>query len=238
MLPEDFAQRIGDVRERMARAAARSGRDEDAITLVAVTKGHPASLVRAAVEAGLRDIGENRVYEMLDKQATLDLPDARWHFIGHLQRRKVRDLIGHCDLVHSVDRLSLAQELDKRAAAAGATVSGLLQVNASGEESKGGWEVDSPAGGDAFLAQVEQVLALPHLRIQGLMTMAPFYEEAERTRPTFAHVRTMQQRLVERFPDHDFSILSMGMSNDFEIAIEEGATHVRLGTALFGPRPT
>lgn len=189
-----------------------------------------------AYEAGLHDLGENRVYEMLEKQEEVALPEARWHFIGPLQRRKVKDLVGHTHLIHSVDRLSLAQELSKRADTADVLVGGLLQVNVSGEETKGGWEVYRPEGRDAFFREVKEILQLPNLQLHGLMTMAPFYDDPEATRPVFAAVREVQQQLVGRFPEREWEILSMGMTNDFEVAIEEGATHVRVGRALFGPR--
>ncbi|MBA3531294.1 MAG: YggS family pyridoxal phosphate-dependent enzyme [Ardenticatenales bacterium] len=235
MLPEDFTDRLQIIHTRLAGAAARAGRRAEEITLVAVTKGHPAEMVRAAYEAGLRHFGENRPTELLQKQATLLLPDAYWHFIGHIQRRRARELVGKSHLVHSIDRLELAQELSKRAVAGGAVVAGLLQVNSSGEESKGGWDITLPEGSAHFLADIAPLLALPNLEVRGLMTMAPYYEEAERTRPTFSALRALRQTLREHFPAHSFEMLSMGMSNDFEVAIEEGATHVRIGTSLFGP---
>lgn len=237
MLPQDFDERLATIQGRIAAAAARAGRNPDAITLVAVTKEHPAAVVQAAYERGLRDFGENRVATLLEKQAELSLPDARWHLIGHVQGRKAREVPGHCDLLHSLDRLTLAEELSRRAKAAGVVVAALLQVNGSGEESKGGWRVHHPAGQDAFLEDVAHIRALPGLHVQGLMTMAPFGEEAEESRFTFATTRAMQARLAEHFPTYPFPLLSMGMTNDFEVAIEEGATHVRIGTALFGPRP-
>ncbi|HEX8682006.1 MAG TPA: YggS family pyridoxal phosphate-dependent enzyme [Ardenticatenaceae bacterium] len=236
MVSHGFAERLEQVRERINAAAQRAGRDPDEVTLVAVTKTQPLELIEAAYAAGLRDFGENRVAELLGKRAALDLPDARWHFIGHVQSRKARDLIGHSDLIHSVDRLSLAQELSRRADATGIVVAALLQVNASGEETKGGWNIHHAGGREHFLAEVEQVVTLPALQFRGLMTMAPFYDEAEPTRPTFAATRAMLQTLRQRFPEQPFDLLSMGMTNDFEVAIEEGATHVRVGTALFGPR--
>lgn len=236
MLPVDFPTRLQKIQENIHHAAARSGRDASAITLIAVTKNHPASLIESAYQAGLRTFGENRVAEMLSKQQQISLSDINWHFIGHLQRRKARQLIGKSTLTHSVDRLSLARELSKRAVAAQTNVSILLQINSSGEATKGGWHVARSKGRDAFLHEVEEVLSLPALQIKGLMTMAPFYQEAEQTRPTFAITAQIQQTLQERFPNHSFAILSMGMSNDYQVAIEEGATHIRLGTALFGAR--
>jgi PLP dependent protein len=236
MVLQHLIERLEQVQERIWRASERAGRDPNAITLVAITKGHPVETIAAAYEFGLRDFGENRTAELLEKRAALDLPGARWHFVGHLQSRKARDLIGQTDLIHSVDRLSLAEELSKRAEAAGEVVTGLLQVNASGEETKGGWHIHHREGEAHFLREVEALLALPALRIVGLMTMAPFHLEAEQTRPTFATTRAMLHRLQEAYPEQGFNVLSMGMTNDFEIAIEEGATHIRVGTALFGPR--
>lgn len=236
MTPQAFQERWQALQEQIAAAAARAGRNPDEITLVSVSKTHPAATIQLAYDAGVRDFGENRVAELLDKQAALTLPDARWHFIGHIQSRKAKELVGHSALIQSVDRLSLAEELSKRSASVGLVTDGLLQVNASGEESKGGWEVSDAEGRAAFFREVETMLALPALRLHGLMTLAPFYEEAERTRPTFAAVRALQHALRQRFPAQPWATLSMGMSNDFNVAIEEGATHIRVGTALFGER--
>jgi PLP dependent protein len=236
MVSQDFIERLEQVQERIFKASQRAGRESSAITLVAITKTNPAEVIAAAYAAGLRDFGENRPLELLEKRAVLDLPEARWHFVGHLQSRKARDLIGQTNLIHSIDRLSLAEELSRRAGATGKVVAGLLQVNASGEETKGGWQIHNREGQDHFLGEVEQLLALPALHIMGLMTMAPFHLEAEQTRPTFTTTRAMLHTLQSNYPEHPFNILSMGMTNDFEIAIEEGATHIRVGTALFGPR--
>ncbi|MDQ4078638.1 MAG: YggS family pyridoxal phosphate-dependent enzyme [Chloroflexota bacterium] len=236
MLPSDFEARFERLQERIASAAARAGRNPEEVRLVSVTKSHPPEVIQGAYEAGLRDFGENRVSELLEKQEVLDLSDARWHFVGRIQRRKVKKLIGQSALIHSVDRLSLAQELSKRGDAAAIVSNGLLQVNTSGEESKGGWEVYHPEGRERFFSEVETILALPAIRLHGLMTMAPFYDEPERMRPAFRAVHDLQRELTARFPGHLWEILSMGMTNDFEVAIEEGATHIRVGTALFGPR--
>lgn len=236
MVSQAFIERLERVQARFHTAARRAGRDGDSITLVAVTKTNPADVIQAAYDAGLRDFGENRTTELLDKRAMLDLPGARWHFVGSVQSRKARDLVGQADLVHSIDRLALAEEISRRAEAAGVVMAGLLQVNASGEETKGGWHIHDEAGRMGFLRDAEAVLALPGLRIQGLMTLAPFHEDAEATRPTFAATRAMLRALQVAYPDPSLALLSMGMTNDFEIAIEEGATHIRVGTALFGPR--
>lgn len=238
MQVDDLTYRLEQIQERIAAAASRAGRDVSEVTLIAVTKTRSLEEIQAAYSLGLRDLGENRVAELLEKKATLELHDVRWHAIGHIQSRKARDLIGESDLIHSIDRLKLAQELSKRASAKKTVVQGLLQVNSSGEASKGGWRLTTLADQDAFIRDIEKILALPGLQINGLMTMAPFHLEAQATRPTFVTTRTMQQRLTTHFGSDAFPILSMGMSNDFEVAIEEGTTHVRIGTALFGPRHT
>ncbi len=253
LMSDRFKARLEQVQRRIEAAARRSGRR-------AVTKTHPAELVTEAYAAGVRDFGENRVEGLRERQA-LRLSDVRWHMIGHIQSRKIKELIGLCDVVHSVDRLSVPVELDKRLTSPpypplrngkgerrthplppspeGETAKPLdilLQVNVSGEESKGGWRVTSPEELEFFVKEVAQVTALPQVRIRGLMTMAPFYENPEMTRPYFVRLRTVQEELQKTFPTTGFDWLSMGMTNDYEIAIEEGATHVRIGTALFGER--
>jgi hypothetical protein len=216
------------VRERIARAQDRSGRRE-AVAIVAVTKGHPAEAVRAAVEAGLLDCGENRVAELAEKRAELgDL--ARWHLIGHLQRNKVRIALPLFRLLHSLDSIRLARELSKEAERAGALVRALVQVNASGEGTKGGFEVS--AGPDA----IAEVVAVPKLRIEGLMTMAPLTDDEGVLRATFRRTRALFDECARSVPGFAPRFLSMGMSNDFEVAVEEGSNLVRLGTILFGER--
>lgn len=230
--------RLEKVQQRMEAAAQRSGRRGSDVTLVAVTKTHPAEAVQAAYEAGLRDFGENRV-EGLKERHQLALAGARWHMIGHLQSRKVKELIGLAEVVHSVDRLAVAQEISKRVmslSAAELMPELLLQVNVSGEVSKGGWHITDEREWDDFVAEVAQVVQLPGVRVRGLMTMAPYDENIEKTRPIFVSLRRAQEALQALFPHADFGWLSMGMTNDYEIAIEEGATHVRIGTALFGER--
>ena len=231
-----LAERVATVQLKIESAAQRAGRRVEDITLVAVTKTHPPEAIQAAYALGLRDFGENRVEEMREKQAVLQLPEARWHMIGHVQSRKVKALVGHSHLIHSVDRLSLAEEINKRAAAQGVSVDILLQVNTSGEESKGGWRVTTPDELPLFVDEVAKVLESPALRVRGLMTIGRFEENPEKTRPTFVQLRIVQQGLHIHFPTHNFTTLSMGMTNDYVVAIEEGATHVRIGTALFGER--
>ncbi|MCB0077261.1 MAG: YggS family pyridoxal phosphate-dependent enzyme [Anaerolineales bacterium] len=236
MSESSFQCRWDCLQKEIVAVAERCGRNPSEITVVGVSKGHAPEALQAAYDAGFRRFGENRVSELLEKQAALALPQAEWHFIGHLQSRKAKALIGQVDLIHSLDRLSLAQELSKRAVAAERTVRALLQLNVSGEESKDGWEIAEEADEASLLHDLDAILALPQLQIDGLMTMAPYYEEAARTQPLFARLYELRERLRQRYSDLPLPILSMGMSNDFHYAITEGATHLRIGTALFGRR--
>jgi len=214
------------VRARIASACERSRRDPSSVTLVAVSKKQPLAAIREAYAAGARVFGENYVQELVDKADTLALPEHAWHFIGHLQTNKARQLIGRTALVHGVDRVELARELDKRAAATGRRVGILIQVNVAGEDTKSG------CAPDALRELVAEAGERPNLDVRGLMTMPPAVEEPEDARRWFRALRELRDglgdaRLVE---------LSMGMSHDFEVAIEEGATLVRVGTAIFGAR--
>lgn len=220
------------VRDRIARAVERGGRG-GAVRIVAVTKGHPPDAAAAAVRAGLRVLGENRVQELGEKVAVVGREAAEWHLIGHLQRNKARQALELFDLIHSVDSPRLARTLAGEAERAGRVVRGLLQVNVSGEETKGGFE------GDEVVDALGSVSEFPGLEIHGLMTMAPWTGEEAVLRRTFAAARRVLEESMRQVPAAlKGSELSMGMSNDFEIAIEEGATMVRLGTVLFGERQT
>ena len=216
------------VEARIERARSRSGGAP--VTIVAVTKGHPVAAVRAAAGAGLQICGENRVQELEQKRAELGDRGIRWHLIGHLQRNKVRRALPLFDLIHSVDSMRLAQELSAEAVRSDRVVDALVQVNASGETSKGGF--DAGAGTEPIAA----VCALPNVRVQGLMTMAPFTADEVVVRATFARTRALFDDCARELPNFRARHLSMGMSNDFEIAVDEGATMVRLGTVLFGER--
>ncbi len=242
---DDLERRLSRVRERIAQAAYRVGRDPETITLVAVTKTVPAEVIIAAYTLGLRHFGENRVEEAADKlpqvHQALRQRQITWHMIGHIQSRKARDVVAHFDWVHSVDSLKLAQRLSRFAEEAGRTLPILLEVNISGEPGKygfamGGWPEDQ-AQAEAFFSAVGEIMALPALRLEGLMTMAPLVPEAEQARPTFRRLRELRDVLAERFPTVHWRHLSMGMTDDFEVAIEEGATLVRIGRAIFGERP-
>lgn len=216
------------VKERIARAAAKSGRRWSDITLVAVSKTVDSDTVRRAFELGVSDFGENRVQE-LNKKISL-LPEARWHLIGRLQSNKVKDVVGKAVLIHSLDRWGLAEELDRRGQREGVEVPCLLQVNIAGEEQKAG--VDPNEVGN-FLESMGQLKAV---RLHGLMTMAPLLDQGERARPIFKELLEIKEKMVKhRYINVDMRYLSMGMSQDYEVAIEEGANLVRIGSAIFHP---
>jgi pyridoxal phosphate enzyme (YggS family) len=219
----DIAANLERVRERVARAAERAGRRSDDVLLIGVSKVVEVERIRAALAAGIGALGENRVQEAKAKVAELGRP-VPWHLIGHLQTNKVKDALPLFDLIQSLDRLELAQELERRAAGLGRVVEALLQVNVAGEASKGGFAPD------AVGAALDTIGALSHVRIRGLMVIPPEAERPEDARPWFCRLRELADK-------HGLRERSMGMSGDFEVAIEEGATMVRVGTAIFGPRP-
>jgi PLP dependent protein len=229
MTGEEIAGRMAEVRERIARAAERAGRGS-AVTVVAVTKTQPPALVRAAVAAGVRDLGENRVQELEEKVEAVGRDAARWHLIGHLQRNKAARALPLFDLVHSLDSPRLAETLSAAADKAGTRVRALVQVNTSGEESKYGLP---PEGA---LEAVAEMAALPGLALEGMMTMAPFTDDEAVIRRTFRGARELCEAAARQVPGFAGRHLSMGMSNDYEIAVEEGSTLVRLGSVIFGER--
>ena len=228
MAESGIAGNSARVRERMAAAAARAGRPVDSITLLAVSKTVEAARIVEAYHAGIRHFGENYVQEALAKikDAELDRPDIRWHFIGHLQRNKVRSVVERFALIQSVDSIPLAQEIGKRAQQAGKTADILLEIKLEPAETKYGITPE------AALQTAEQVGQVAGVRLQGLMGMAPFASDAEAARPCFRQLYTLFRQL----PPAAQQTLSMGMTGDFEVAIEEGATLVRIGTAIFGTR--
>ena len=221
------------VEANIQRARERSGRD-GVISLVAVTKGHPVSAVEAAIAVGLNTCGENRVAELESKVEAIGRTAIGWHLIGHLQRNKARQALPLFDLVHSIDSERLAAVLSHEAVRAGVTVNGLVQVNASGEVSKGG--IDAAADMDAAQAAVARICELPNLRIDGLMTMAPLTDDESVVRQTFRRTRELFDRCAHQIPSFNAQHVSMGMSGDYEVAVEEGSTMLRLGTILFGER--
>lgn len=229
MLPVvDLAANLASVQQRVAAACERSRRDPGTVTLMAVTKSHPPETVRAAAELGLALFGENKVQEARAK-IPLCPGRLRWHMIGHLQSNKAREAVELFEMIQSVDSLQLAQEINKRAGQASNTLPLLLEVNVAGEATKYGYAPDR------LLKELEQINALPRIEIHGLMTIAPWTPEPEKVRPVFRRLRELKEQ-CEQTLGAPLPHLSMGMSGDFEVAIEEGATLVRLGTALLGPR--
>ena len=221
----DLPERVAEVRGRIAAAVARGGHGQT-VTLVAVTKTHGPDAVEAAVGAGVPDVGENRVQEALPKMDAVSV-DARWHLIGHLQRNKVKAL-PRFTMFHALDRPALAEAVDGLAKTMGRTFDVLMQVNVSGEASKGGF---APADWEGAAGRLREMQGL---RVRGVMTMAPLDAGETELRAVFAGARQAREAL--RAAGHEAEVLSMGMSNDYEIAVEEGATCVRLGTVLFGAR--
>ena len=224
----NLADNLEKIQQRIRAACDRAGREANSVTLLAVTKSHPPEVVQAAAKLGLIFFGENKMQEAKAKMP-LCPGNLRWHMIGHLQSNKCRDAVELFKMIQSVDSLSLAQEINKRAEQAARTLPVLMEVNVAGEASKFGYQPEQ------LLAELKELNALPRIEIHGLMTVPPWSPEAEKTRPHFRRLREVkaqcEQILGAPLPD-----LSMGMSGDFEIAIEEGATMVRIGTELFGPR--
>lgn len=223
-------ERLAWIRDRIEVACRRSGRPAGSVTLVGASKTQGPALLAEAWEAGLHVFGENRVQEAITKKAELPL-GIEWHLIGPLQSNKVRPAVELFRAVHSIDRTRIAEALDREAAAQGKSMDGFLEINLGGEESKHGF---SP---DGLAESVRPLAGLPHLRIAGLMAIPPPGESPEDSRPWFRRLRELRDDLASRPEWHGFAgWLSMGMSDDFEVAVEEGATHVRVGSALFGPR--
>jgi pyridoxal phosphate enzyme (YggS family) len=218
----DVAGNVARVQERIARAAMRAGRAPEEVLLVGVSKSVDVERIRRALAAGLPALGENRVQEAREKIGALGRP-VPWHMVGHLQTNKARDAVLLFDLIHSVDRLELARELDRRAAAAGKGAEVLVQVNLAGEATKGGFAPDE------LKSALEALAGLSAIRVRGLMTIPPPVEHGEQARGWFRRLRELRD-------EAGLQHLSMGMSDDFEVAVEEGATMVRVGTAIFGPR--
>ncbi|HJA43864.1 YggS family pyridoxal phosphate-dependent enzyme [Lachnoclostridium sp. An118] len=226
MLRENFRQ----VEENIRRACGRAGRDPGDVTLIAVSKTKPVELLREAYDLGTRVFGENKVQEIVEKYEALP-KDIHWHMIGHLQRNKVKYIIDKVDLIHSVDSVRLAETIEKEAAKHDLTANILLEVNVAEEESKFGLKVDEVE------QVVDEIAKFSHIKVCGLMTIAPFVENPEENRPYFRRLRNLSVDIGGKNVDNvTMSILSMGMTNDYEVAVEEGATMVRVGTGLFGAR--
>ncbi len=234
---DEIKSRMDIALERIARAASGAGRDPGEVRLVVVTKAQPLEYARAAIEAGARILGENYPEEAVKKIETLAAySDVEWHMIGHLQSRKARLVVEHFDMLHSLDSLRLAEKLERLLAETGHRLPVLLEFNVGEEESKSGWQAAREDDWEQLAAQVEPVLALPHLEARGLMTMPPLSANPEDSRPYFDRLRRLRDFLSGRFPDVHWRELSMGTSADYEVAVQEGATYVRLGEAILGPR--
>jgi pyridoxal phosphate enzyme (YggS family) len=227
-LPQKLPERLQLVRQRIAEAASAAGRDPASVTLIGVSKTQPAAAVREAIAAGLSDFGENYVQEAMGKLREVADESVTWHFIGALQSNKTREVAAHFHWVHTIDREKIARRLSEQRPFHSPPLQVCLQVRLGGEETKSG------VGASELDALADAVAALPRIRLRGLMCIPPAEDDPARQRHWFAELRRLQEALVAR--GHDLDALSMGMSGDFEAAISEGATHVRVGTALFGPR--
>ena len=225
------------VNERIVQAAKSTSRDPGQIRLIVVTKGHTIAVVESAIKAGANILGENYVEEAVPKiEALSDYSSIEWHMIGHIQSRKARAVAENFLWVHSVDSVKLAKRLDRFAGEIRRKLSILLEFNISGESSKFGFPAWRIASWDQLIDEMAPILNFPNLNIRGLMTMAPYFPDPEEARPYYIQLKRLQSFLADQFSDTDWTELSMGMSGDFEVAIQEGATIVRVGQAILGPR--
>ena len=223
-------ENLEEVREKIRQACQRRGRREEDVTLISVSKTKPVEMLREAYEAGSRDFGENRVQEIMEKYGQMP-EDVRWHMIGHLQKNKVRQVIDKAVLIHSVDTVELAEQIEKDAAKRDLTVDILLEVNVAEEESKFGFRTEEVE------AAVMKIKEFPHVHIKGLMTIAPFVSNSEDNREVFKKLYQLYVDIRSKNIDNvNMSVLSMGMTGDYEVAVEEGATMIRVGTGIFGAR--
>jgi len=226
------------VEERIARACQRVRRSRDEISLVVVSKGHSIERIQAAIELGLSKFGENYAEEGIEKIKALSFyTGIEWHMIGHIQSRKAEMVIQNYSMIHSLDSLKLALRLQRYAEASNKKMPVLIECNVSGEETKFGFSASERTFWDQLLSDLAEIARLPNLEVRGLMTMAPFFENSEDARPVFRQLVELQRFLQAQLPEVRWHELSMGMSSDFEIAIEEGATIVRIGQAILGERP-
>ncbi len=221
---------LNEVRENIQKACEKAGRSPQEVTLIAVSKTKPLFMLEEAYEAGARDFGENKVQEILEKHPKMP-EDARFHMIGHLQRNKVKQVLPHAVLIHSVDSYRLAEQISQEAGKLGITAKILLEVNVAKEESKFGMMPEDVE------EMVGQIAALPHLQIEGLMTIAPFVDDPEKNRPVFRKLYQLSVDIKKKNIDNvNMGVLSMGMTGDYQVAVEEGSTMIRVGTGIFGAR--
>lgn len=226
------------VRENIDKAAHSVGRDPGSVKLLVVTKGQPITKIQAVLSAGGKSFGENYVEEATSKIKTLADRQIEWHMIGHVQSRKARLVSEYFDWVHSLDSYKLARRLDNFSREYNRVISVLLECNISHEASKFGWSTWEEARWSAFADEISPIIELPNLAVRGLMTMPPYDPDPEKSRPYFMKLRKLQDFLASKFPQESFSELSMGMSGDYQVAVQEGATIVRVGTAIVGQRTT
>lgn len=237
-LVAQIRERYQDTLERIAAVARASGRDPESVRLVVVTKAQPLEVVQAAVKAGAHLLGENYPEESVSKMlAVAPESGVEWHMIGHVQSRKARLVIEHFDLLQSLDSLKLAERLNRMAMEAGRVLPVMLEINVGGEESKYGWPAVHEKDWPALYPVIETILGLKNLQIRGLMTMPPLETDPEDARVYFRTLRLLRDHLAARYPRADWRELSMGTSADYEVAVQEGATLVRIGTAIVGSRP-
>ena len=224
-------ENLSEVKNNINEACARSGRATEEVTLIAVSKTKPVEMLQEAYDLGVRDFGENKVQELVDKYEVLP-KDIRWHMIGHLQRNKVKYIVDKVYLIHSVDSLRLAEEISKEAVKKGVTVNILIEINIGEEDSKFGL-----TSKEETFSLIRQIAGLPSIKIKGLMTVAPYVENAEDNRLVFKKLKQLSVDIKnENIDNVDMEILSMGMTGDYEVAVEEGASYVRVGTGIFGER--
>ena len=235
-LSEKIRDRYNSVLDRIAKAAIKAHRNLDHIKVVVVSKGHSSEIVEAVLACGALRLGENYVEEAIPKIIDISNREVEWHMIGHIQSRKTRLVCENFSYVHSLDRIKIALRLDRCMAETGRRLPVLLEFNVSGEESKFGFPAWNYEKQSAILDEIGQILTLPNLDVRGLMTMPPWDPDPETSRPYYQKLNQIQDLLIRNFPKANIGELSMGMSNDFEVAIEQGATFVRIGTAIVGPR--
>jgi PLP dependent protein len=239
-MPENTSSLIRERYERVLAqietASVGAGRDPNAVRLVVVSKSQPLAVVQAAIQAGITRLGENYAEEAVEKIAALPQSGVEWHMIGHVQSRKADLISSHFTMLHSLDGLKLATRLDRYCGEQDRVLPVLLEFNVSGEESKFGLPAWEESRWPNLEPELEAILALPHLKVSGLMTMPPFFEDPEQSRPYFKRLHSLQEFLAGRYPQAQWAELSMGTSADYRTAIQEGATYVRVGQAVLGPR--
>jgi pyridoxal phosphate enzyme (YggS family) len=234
--PQIIQENYQRVRDKIDQEAQMAGREANEVKLVVVTKGHPVEIARVVLEAGAKCLGENYVEDALPKIEVLSEQEVEWHMIGHVQSRKARPVSGHFAWVHSVDRLKLARRLNNFCGEIGRVIPILLECNVSHETSKFGWAAWDEIRWAELAREIDPLMDLPNLEVRGLMTMPPFDPDPENSRPYFQKLRRLRDYLAGQFPVANWSELSMGMSGDYLVAVQEGATIVRVGTAIVGPR--